>query len=159
MIDGYARVLTLVAAAGTGLAAGFYFAFSAVVMIALDRLPPSEGVRAMQSINRAAPAPWVVAFLGTAAVTVALAVVAFGQLDEPWAVFLLIGAALYLTSIALTFAYHVPRNDALAVLDPAGPSVADTWSTYLSEWTAWNHVRAATSLAAAVTFILALRVR
>lgn len=31
MIDGYARALTVVATAGAGLAAGFYFAFSAVV--------------------------------------------------------------------------------------------------------------------------------
>jgi uncharacterized membrane protein len=41
MIDGYARLLTLIAAAGAGLAAGFYFAFSTVVMRALDRLPKS----------------------------------------------------------------------------------------------------------------------
>jgi uncharacterized membrane protein len=159
MIDGYARVLTLVAATGAGVAAGFYFAFSAVVMIAFGRLPAKEGVSAMQSVNRAAPAPWVVACLGTAAVTVALAIVAFGQLDEPWAVYVLVGAALYLSSIVVTFAYHIPRNDALAALDPAGPGAADRWRTFLTEWTAGNHVRAATSLAAAVTFILALRVR
>jgi uncharacterized membrane protein len=59
----------------------------------------------------------------------------------------------------VTFAYHIPRNDALAALDPAGPAAADTWKTYLSEWTAGNHVRAAAALAAAVMFILALRVR
>jgi uncharacterized membrane protein len=158
MIDGYARVLTVIAAAGAGLAAGFYFAFSSVVMIALDRLSPNEGVKAMQSINRAAPVPWVITCLGTAAVTFALAVVAFADLDETWAVYLLIGAAIYLASIVLTFAYHVPRNEALAALDPAGPGATNTWRTYLTQWTAWNHVRAATSLAAAVMFILALRV-
>ncbi len=58
-----------------GLAAGFYFAFSAMVMKALDRLPAAEGVNAMQSINRAAPGPFVAAFIGTALVCVALAVV------------------------------------------------------------------------------------
>jgi uncharacterized membrane protein len=159
MIDGYSQVLTLVVAAGAGLAAGFYFAFSAVVMRALDRLPPAEGISAMQSINKAAPAPFVVAFIGTVLVCVALAIVALGQLDEPWAVYLLIGTALYLASIVLTFAYHVPRNDALALVDPVGPGAAGAWSHYLTAWTAWNHMRTLTSLASAVTFIIALRIR
>ena len=159
MIDGSTRILTLVAAAGAGLAAGFYFAFSAVVMRALDHLSPAQGVSAMQSINRAAPPPFVAAFLGTALVCVALVVVGFRDLDEPWAAYLLIGSALYLISIVLTFVYHIPRNDALALVDPAGPGAADAWSHYLTPWTAWNHVRTLTSLAGAVTFILALRVR
>jgi uncharacterized membrane protein len=158
MIDGYAQALTLVAAAGTGLAAGFYFAFSAVVMRALDRLSPAAGVSAMQSMNRAAPGPFVAALLSTALVCVALIVIGIGELDEPWAVYLLVGGGLYLVSIVLTFVYHVPRNDALARVDPVGPAAADAWNRYFAEWTPWNHVRAVTSLAAAVTFILALRV-
>jgi uncharacterized membrane protein len=159
MIDGAPRVLTSAAAAGAGAAAGFYFAFSTVVMRALDRLSPTAGVSAMQSINRAAPAPFVVAFIGTALICVALAVAAFRQLDEPWAAYVLVGSALYLASIVLTFAYHVPRNDALAALDPTDPSANDAWRHYLVPWTAWNHVRAMTSLGGAVAFILALRAR
>jgi len=81
MIDGYARLLTLIAAAGASLAAGFYFTFSTVVMRALDRLPKSEAVSAMQSMNKTAPAPWVVACLSIGLVCVALSVVGFGQLD------------------------------------------------------------------------------
>ena len=159
MIDGSARALTLLAAAGAGLAAGFYFAFSAVVMRALDHLTPAEGVRAMQSINRAAPAPFVVAFIGTALVCVALTVVGIRQLDEPWAAYLLIGSALYVASIVLTVVYHIPRNNTLALVDPTGPGAADAWTGYLTPWTTWNHVRTLTSLAGAVAFILALRVR
>jgi uncharacterized membrane protein len=30
------------------------------------------------------------------------------------------------------------------------------WKRYLTEWTAWNHLRTAASLAAAAAFILAL---
>ena len=39
MSDGSLRVLTLISALGCGLAEGIFFAFSAFVMKALDRLP------------------------------------------------------------------------------------------------------------------------
>jgi uncharacterized membrane protein len=35
---------------------GIFFAFSAFVMKALDRLPPAQGIAAMQSIN--VPSTW-----------------------------------------------------------------------------------------------------
>ena len=159
MIDGYARLLTLIAAGGAGLAAGFYFTFSTVVMRALDRLPKSEAVSAMQSMNKTAPAPWVVACLSVGLVCVALSVVGFRQLDEPWSVYLLVGSALYLVSIVMTFAFHIPRNDNLDLVDPASAGVADAWSNFYTSWTAGNHVRTVTSLAGAVSFIVALRVR
>ena len=43
--------LTIVAALGSGVMAGFFFAFSVVVMKALGKLAPEEGIAAMQSIN------------------------------------------------------------------------------------------------------------
>ena len=43
--------LTFVSALGCGLIAGVFFAFSAFVMKALVRLPPTQGIAAMQSIN------------------------------------------------------------------------------------------------------------
>jgi uncharacterized membrane protein len=67
MIDGCPRVLTLTSAVGAGLVAGIFFAFSSFVMKALDRLPPAQGIAAMQSINVAVLNPWFLgAFLGTA---------------------------------------------------------------------------------------------
>jgi uncharacterized membrane protein len=50
----------------------------------------------------------------------------------------------------------VPRNNALAALQP-GAEAAGRWAGYLAEWTRWNHLRAAASLAAALLFTLALR--
>ncbi len=159
MIDGYARLLTLIAAAGAGVAAGFYFTFSTVVMRALDRLPESEAVSAMQSMNKTAPAPWVVTCLSIGLVCVALSVVGVQQLDEPWSVYLLVGSALYLVSIVMTFAFHIPRNDNLDLVDPDSARAADVWSNFYNSWTAGNHVRTVTSLAGAVSFIVALRVQ
>jgi uncharacterized membrane protein len=44
-------LLTFVAAVGSGLVAGIFFAFSNFVMKALARVPPAQGIAAMQSIN------------------------------------------------------------------------------------------------------------
>ena len=51
MSDGLVFALTLIAALGSGLMAGVFFAFSSFVMTALARLAPAPGIAAMQSIN------------------------------------------------------------------------------------------------------------
>jgi uncharacterized membrane protein len=58
MFDGALFVLTLLAMLGCGLMAGFFFAFSAVIMAALARLPPAQGIAAMQTINVVVINPW-----------------------------------------------------------------------------------------------------
>jgi uncharacterized membrane protein len=92
-------------------------------------------------------------------VCAALGVEEFRQLDEPWSVYLLVGAALDLASIVLTFAFHTPRNDALDLVDPGGPGAADAWAHYFESSTVSSHVRTLTSLGGAVAFSVALRVR
>lgn len=143
-------VLTLVAALGCALAAGVFFAFSTFVMPALGRLPASQGIAAMQSINAAAINPWfMTALFGTAAACVATIVAALANSSEPYAPYLLLAGALYLLgSIGVTIAYHVPRNEALAKVDPTGAEAVAHWARYVAGWTAWNHVRAAAALAA-----------
>ena len=159
MIDGYPRTLTVIAAVGAAISGGVFFAFSTFVMQALGRLPDEEAVDAMQEINKAAPTPlFMLSLFGTGALCVALAVSALRQLDEPWAAQLLIGCALFLVAVLVTIAYHVPRNNALLLVDSHGPDAANAWAGYLRPWTLWNHVRTSTSLAGAVTLILALRV-
>ena len=75
MIDGTPHALTLVAAVGSGLVAGVFFAFSSFVMPALRRLPDEQGISAMQSINKAAPTPvFMSALFGSAAVSLAVGI-------------------------------------------------------------------------------------
>jgi uncharacterized membrane protein len=157
MIAGYARTLTIIAAVGAGVSGGVFFAFSTFVMKALGRLPDAEAMSAMKAINKAAPSPpFMLALFGTGAVSIAVSVAALRHLDQSWAAYVLVGSALYLASLALTIAYHVPHNDALALVDPRSPSAPHAWAHYHSPWTAWNHVRTGTALAGATTFILAL---
>ena len=158
MIDGYLRILTIIAAVGAGVSGGVFFAFSTFVMKALGRLPAAEGISAMNAINKAAPAPlFMLALFGTGVVSIVLSAVALRHLDQRWAVYLLTGTALYLVCLVLTMVYHVPRNDALALVDPAGPGAAHAWAHYLSPWTAWNHVRTVTALAGSTAFIIAIQ--
>jgi uncharacterized membrane protein len=159
-MEGFLFALTLLGALGCGLVAGVFFAFSAFVMKALGRLPAEQGVAAMQAINVAAVTPaFMAALFGTAAACSALAVSALFAWDEYFAPYLLVGSALYLVgTILLTVAYHVPRNEALARVEPHGAGAGRHWTRYLSGWTAWNHVRAAGALAAAATLTIALHV-
>lgn len=152
------RTLTFVAAIGAGLGAGVFFAFSSFVMKGLRDLPDSEGLSAMQAVNKAAPSPLLVtALFGTAVVCVVVAISALTRLDEPYGRYQLIGSVLYVAGIVLTIAYHIPRNDALGLVDPNGAGAAAEWVTYARNWTAWNHVRTLTSLAGAVVLTLAVR--
>ena len=160
MLDGWLLTLTLITALGCGLMAGVFFAFSTFVMKALARLPAADGLAAMQAINLEAPTAWFMTGLfGTAAACVAVAVGALFRLDETYAPYLLIGSLLYVVgTILLTIVYHVPRNEALAAVDPHSPDAAGHWTRYVATWTAWNHVRAAAALAAAAVLTVALRV-
>lgn len=150
---------TLGTALGSGLTAGVFFAFSAFVMPALDRLPAAQSIAAMQSINKLAVTPvFMAAVFGTALACAGLAgwaVTAWGQRPAPW---VLAGSALYLIgAIVVTIAANVPLNDSLAAVHPDGAGAAGHWSGYLTHWVAWNHLRAAAALTAAGLLTVALR--
>ena len=154
-------LLTVLAALGSAVVGGVMYAFSTFVMSGLDRATPGQAVAAMNGINvTAVRAPFMIPFMGTAllsAVLVVVAVVRWGRPGQPVSWLLVAGGLLYLVgSFVLTVAYNVPRNDALALVDPSGPTAAQEWATYYREWTNANHVRAVTSLAAAAAFVTAL---
>ncbi len=83
-----AAILALVTAVGCGCTGGALYAFSAFVMPALARLPAAGGVAAMQAMNvTAVRAPFMLAFMGTAALSVAVAVAGVaprGGAHGPW---------------------------------------------------------------------------
>jgi len=157
VIDGYVEFLAVVGALGAGLNAGVFFAFSTFVMQALGRLPSKAAVEAMQAINIEAPRPgFMVVFMGTAAVSVVLAISSIGRLSEPAAVYQLIGSGFYLVGVVITGTFHVPRNNALADVAADSEAAAMAWTAYLRSWTRGNHVRTFTSLAAAFVLTLGL---
>jgi uncharacterized membrane protein len=151
--------LKFLSALGAGLMAGLFFVFSTFMMTALGRLPPATGISAMQSINVTILNPiFFLVFFGTAVASLVLAIAAVVRWSEPGAVALLAGGLLYLLgNILVTMAFNVPLNNALAAVKPDSAEGAILWTRYLSEWTAWNHVRTVSCLAAMASFIMALR--
>jgi uncharacterized membrane protein len=156
------RVLSLATfgtALGCALIAGAFFAFSTFVMKALGSLPPPQAVRAMQAMNVWAPTGLFLAtLLGTALACAFLTVQAFLGWSQPGAPLRLAGSLLYLLgAFGVTMVANVPRNDALAVLDPQSVNAVAAWTDYLSSWTAWNHVRTVAALVATALLLLSLR--
>jgi uncharacterized membrane protein len=152
--------LVLIAALGSGVVAGVFFAFSAFIMKALARLPPNQGIAAMQSINVVVLNAWFLGlFMGTAAISLIAVVYSLFQWDSTQAVYLLVGGTLYLIGTFLvTVLFNVPRNQALAASASDNPQTTQLWSEYVVTWTAWNHVRTLAALAAAAAFSLALHI-
>jgi uncharacterized membrane protein len=81
---------------------------------------------------------------------------------QPGSWWLLAGAAFGILGAIITMALNVPLNNHLDGVNPAGLSAADAaseWQEYFSRWTAWNHVRSATSIIGAALMLVGLRYR
>jgi len=157
-INNLTFVLTLLAALGSGLIAGVFFAFSNFVMGALSTVRPAVGIAAMQQINIVViNLVFMLAFIGTAFVCLGLSVYSVISLQASGSPLLLVGSALYFFGTFLvTILFNVPLNNSLAVVDPENAKGAEVWNHYLRNWTMWNHVRTASALASAALLTLAL---
>jgi uncharacterized membrane protein len=154
-------ILEILAIVGTGLTAGIFFAFSTFVMAALARIPPEQGIAAMNSINVTVINPWFfTVFFGTPVICVILAFMAIFRWSEPGTAIILAACLFYIVgSLVVTIVFNVPLNDALAQVTSASGEGGALWTRYLSDWTFWNSVRTALPLLAMVMFIWGLILR
>jgi uncharacterized membrane protein len=154
----FTNLTMLVAALGCGAVAGVFFAFSSFVMPALRQVDPKQGIVAMQSINVSAITPAFMSLLfGTAAACVVLLGLELAGSGGERSGLAIGASVLYiLGTIGVTIVRNVPLNNELAALDPESQSVVPFWATYVSKWTAWNHLRALSALLAAGMFMIAL---
>jgi uncharacterized membrane protein len=157
-VDHVIFAATFLAALGTGLLAGNFFAFSAFLLKALAGLSPERGIVAMQAIARTIKTPvFLLVFFGTAALCAILACVALLHWRTPGAGYLLAGALLFLLgAFPITMMRHVPLNAALIAQTPDANNARAFWTRFRSEWTLWNHLRALTALLACASLMLAL---
>ncbi len=148
----------ILALIGSGIVGGVFFAFSSFVMKALARVPSSEGIAAMQSINVVVINPsFLGAFMGTALLSVAVVVLVLQIGSHSSAMFFIGGAAFYLAGTFLVTIFgNVPMNDQLAAVSAADPGAVELWNHYLVRWTMWNHVRTAAAMVAALFYTLGL---
>ena len=150
--------LVLVAAIGSALVGGIFYAFSSFVMKALSRIPANEGIAAMQSINIVVLNPsFLGLFMGTTVVSVLVAIVAVSGWGTPAAPFWLAGAVAYfLGTFAVTAFGNVPLNDQLAAVSALDPETEELWLHYLDRWTQLNTLRTLAAAGAAVMFVIGL---
>ncbi len=143
---------------GCALIGGVFFAFSSFVMKALARVPSSEGIAAMQSINVAVINPsFLGAFMGTAVLSLGVVGLALVRWSHPAAMFFLGGAVFYVVGTFLVTMFgNVPLNDRLAAVSATDPAARDVWDHYLDRWTMWNHVRTVAAMVAALLYTVGL---
>ncbi|MDO9381203.1 MAG: DUF1772 domain-containing protein [Nocardioidaceae bacterium] len=151
------RILAAVTAAGAAASGGAFWTYSTFTTTALGRLPAARGMAAMQQVNLAAPRS--VGFMALLLVPAVLAVGAavHALVARPPGGWLVVAAAVaYLVGVVgTTVVFHVPRNDALAAMDPL--TQADAFGSWLDAWVAGNHVRTASGLLSGLLLALSLR--
>ena len=146
--------VALLAGVLSALLAGFYLAFSVVIMPSLARLPDRVLVSVMQTVNRVIVRPaFVVLFLGApgvAVVALVLALVAGAPV-----IAILVGAVLQVASIVTTVAVNIPLNTALDRADPddAGDLVRAR-EAFERPWVRAHLVRTAFTTGGAVALLL-----
>lgn len=158
MLEGMPLYVVGGTALASGLVGGVFYAFSTFVMAGLERLPPAEGIAAMQSINVTALRPGLmIPFFGTLIAAVAVGVVGVVNWGDPASPWMLAGAVSYaIGTFAMTVGYHVPRNNLLAATAAMSLEAPAVWDRYRAQWTRWNHLRTASSMATAATLTVAL---
>ena len=156
MLERAILALTFAAAIGSGVIGGIFYAFSSFVLAALRRLPPEQGAAAMKAINVTVINPtFMIAFMGTALVCLALAGSSFFWWGRMGGTLLLAASLIYIVGcFGVTMVCNVPLNNQLAAVAPA--QEAALWSRYLDVWTAWNHVRTVTPIVSTILFTAVL---
>ena len=150
------QALAVTSLLGSAIIAGVFFAVSSFIMKALANLPSSEGIAAMQAINVVVLNPgFLGTFMGTAALSVVIAVVAIMGWGTPWAPWLLAGAVAYFVGTFLvTGLGNVPLNDQLAAVSARDSGAVPVWQHYLARWTLLNTIRTIAAVVAALAFTL-----
>jgi len=101
---------------------------------------------------------FLMVFMGTTFGCVLTGILAIVRWQQPGSAYLLAGSVLYVVGTFLaTMIFNVPMNDALMAVTRTDPQAAKVWANYLTDWTAWNHVRTIASTLATGAMILACR--
>ena len=150
--------LLVVSAALCGLMAGFFFAYSVSVVLALETLSGSEYIPVMQEINeKVLNIVFGAVFFG--AVIVPIGGIVLLVLWETWTTqygrLFLAGTIIYLIGTFLvTIRIHIPMNNRIATWSSTSPP--NEWATVRARWRRWNHVRAAAAVVSFVFYLTAI---
>ena len=144
----------------TGITAGFFWAFTVVVMRGLRgaETEPSAAMSAMQGINNSVQSVQFAIFFFGAPI---LCLLAIGQgiilRDNPWRLIDAAAGLVYIVGVLLvTFTQNIPLNDDLDKLDASNPADAALMGQWIDDWSMWNDVRTISGIVAVVLFTISL---
>lgn len=157
MLDHSLFFLVFASAIGSFMVSGVFFGFSSFITKGLGRIPEQAGIEAMNSINvTVINLGFMLALFGTVIVSL-LSIVAAFVAASPQAWLTMLAGLLYVLGCAgVTMAFNVPLNNALAKVVFGTTEATALWARYLKEWTFWNSVRTAASLAAGILFVMVI---
>ncbi len=152
--------ILVITATATALMAGIFFAFSCAVNLGLARLPDSQYVAAMQSINRRIQNPvFFAAFFGA---SLFLPLSVFLHYGQPFTMrfwFLLAAAIIYLIgTFGVTIFGNVPLNNALDRFDLESATEEETAlqrANFERRWNNLNTIRTVSSTLAIILVVIA----
>lgn len=161
MSSSLVNVLLWTAALGSGLMAGVYFAFSAFIMKAFDKIETAQSIAAMNAINDAIlRSLFMPVFFGSSiisAILIIVAIIQWGEADS--GLILIAGLSYFLGMFICTVVFNVPLNKLLAEVNRDTTGAQKVWSQYLKNWTKWNHLRTVSSMISCVLSIWLLSVQ
>lgn len=137
------HVLRFLCMLWVGVMAGFFFAFTVLVMPGLDATEPLAAMSAMQAINDAVRnALFAIGFFGAMVLCLAVILVSLIRRGGSTSWTALMGAVIFVIGVfGVTVGFNVPLNETLATLDPTLPENASAMTVYIEDWSFWNNVR------------------
>lgn len=155
---GFVVLSFAVSAVLAGLMAGFFFAYSVSVVLALETLSSSAYATVMQEINeKVLNVVFGAVFFGAVVVPVGSAVIVIlqGGWARQYGQLFLAGVVVYLIgTFAVTMRIHIPMNEEIGTWSPASPP--DEWATVRARWARWNHVRTAAAVVSFASYLAAI---
>ncbi|ANJ28339.1 DUF1772 domain-containing protein [Agromyces aureus] len=157
-MNGFSDATLIAAIVGNGLLAGVFLAFSCGVSPGLRRVDDLTYLTVFRAINRRIVNPvFMVVFLGAPLATAAATALHLAAPSQSSSAFVVAGLVLALFAFAVTALVNVPLNNALdAAPSDDARQRADARDRFEQRWNRWNHVRAATSIAAFVLLVFAV---
>ena len=153
-----ANIVLLITTTSTGLIAGLLYSYSCSVNLGLGRLPDTEYINAMQSINRAIQNPlFFSSFMGTLILLPISAYMHYGQPSSNRFLLLLIATVIYVTAVfGVTMFGNVPLNNALDAVNIKLASLEEIAKQRAKFEIPWNRLHGVRTIASLVAFVLAV---